>query len=204
MTNPTPLIAACKEGNQDIVALLLEHGADINKRDNCTDETPLLAALQGTKQNRFSLAFYLIEKGADIHMVQPGANSALQETLLVSEQDSENTIAEGFSLFQYLMEQNVDKAIQLPWESTLTYAAHYGNSNVVRYLLENGHFSVDELDPKGNTALIVAAKNNQLEIAELLLAFGASKSIADDSGKTAYDHAVENGYLEVAEILKNE
>lgn len=203
MTNPTPLISACKEGNQDIVVLLLEHGADVNMRDNCTDETPLLAALQGTKQNRFSLAFFLIENGADIHMIQQGVNSALQETLVVSEKDSEETITEGFLLFQYLMENNVDTAIQLPWESTLTYAAHYGNYNVVRFLLENNHFSVDELDPRGNTALIVAAQHNRLDIAKFLLDFGASKSFTDSTGKTAYDYAMEKGYAEIAELLRS-
>lgn len=204
MTNPTPLILACKEGDENIVALLLESGADINRADNCTDETPLLAALQGSKQNRFTLAFFLIENGADIHMVQQGADSALQNALLVYDHDSEETIAEGFLLFQYLMEQDINKAIQVPWESTLTYAVHYRNYNAVRYLLENGHFAVDEPDPNGNTALIIAAKYNRLDIAKLLLDLGASKSCADDTGKTAYDHAVEKGYAEMAELLSND
>jgi ankyrin repeat protein len=203
MTNPTPLIAACDEGNQDIVALLLDHGADINKRDNCTGQTPLLAALHGSKQNRFSLAFYLIENGADIH-IQQRTNSALQETLFVSENDSEQTVSEGYLLFQYLLAHNVDKTIPLQWENTLTYAAHYRNYNAVRYLLENGYFTVDELDPRGNTALIVAAQYNQIEIAQLLLDRGASRSIADDSGKTAYDYAVEKGYEEIAQLLRPE
>ena len=172
--------------------------------DNCTDETPLLAALQGSKQNRFTLAFFLIENGADIHMVQQGADSALQNALLVYDHDSEETIADGFLLFQYLMEQDVNKAIQVPWESTLTYAVHYRNYNAVRYLLENGHFAVDEPDPNGNTALIIAAKYNRLDIAKLLLDLGASKSCADDTGKTAYDHAVEKGYAEMAELLSND
>lgn len=204
MTNPTPLIAACKKGNQNIVALLLEHGADVNKRDNCTDETPLLAALQGAKQNRYSLAFFLIEKGADIHMVQPGTNSALQETLLVLPEDSEETVAEGFLLFQYLMKEDVDKAIQLPWESTLTHAVHYGNYNVVCFLLEKGHFAVNEFDPRGNTALIVAAQCNHLDIVKFLLDFGASKSLTDSTGKTAYDYAAEKGYTEIAELLRSD
>ena len=201
MTNPTPLILACKEGNKSIIALLLESGADINQTDNCTDETPLLAALQGSKQNRFSLASFLIENGADIHMVQQGADSVLQNALLIYDQDSEETIAEGFLLFQYLMEQDVDKAIQVPWESTLTYAVHYRNYNAVRYLLENGHFAVDEPDPNGNTALIIAAKYNRLDIAQLLLGLGASKSCTDNTGKTAYDHAIENGYTKMAQLL---
>ena len=76
--------------------------------------------------------------------------------------------------------------------------------SVVRYLLENGYFTVDERDPRGNTALIVAAQNNQIEIAQLLLDRGASKSITDGSGKTAYDYAVEKGYEEIARLLRPE
>ena len=35
-TNPTPLISACKKGNTEIVSLLLDNGADVNKKDNYT------------------------------------------------------------------------------------------------------------------------------------------------------------------------
>ena len=201
MTNPTPLITACKKGNQDIVTLLLEYGADVNRPDNCTNETPLLAALQGVRQNRFSLAFCLIHNGANIHMVQQGVNSALQEAILISRSDSEETVAEGYRLFQYLMDHEVDTAIQLPWESTLTYAVHYRNHNVVRYLLENGYFAIDELDPNGNTALIVAVRSNQLDMVKLLLDLGAAKDVTDVTGKTAYDYALDNGYEEIATLL---
>ena len=68
LMNPTPLMVACKNGNVEIVKLLLSNGADVNIPDSITGKTPLLAALQGTKGNRFSLAFFLIENGADIHV----------------------------------------------------------------------------------------------------------------------------------------
>jgi len=63
--NPTPLINACEKGNEEIISLLLDSGADINKKDSYTGQTPLLAALHGTKANRFSIAMFLLEKGAD-------------------------------------------------------------------------------------------------------------------------------------------
>lgn len=201
MTNPTPLITACKKGNYEIVNLLVLAGADINKVDNCTEETPLIAALQGTKQNRFSLAFYLIEHGADVHKKQQ-SNSVFQETLLVSDVDSPETVQEGFSLFQYLMEENVDISISFPPGNALNYAVRYNNYSVVKYFLENGYFAVNEKDCNGDTALIVASKYNRLEIAELLVQFGATLDVTDSVNKTAYSYAVENGYAEIAELLQ--
>ncbi|MBR5515340.1 MAG: hypothetical protein IKU52_03970 [Clostridia bacterium] len=51
----------------------------------------MLAALHGAKQNRFSLAKYLIKKGADIYTSQKN-NTVLEETLVVLESDEEFTI----------------------------------------------------------------------------------------------------------------
>lgn len=200
-TNPTPLISACKEGHQRIVELLLTNGADVNKADNYTGETPLIASLHGRKQNRFSLAFYLINCGANINITQ-NSNSAFQETLLVLETDTEETIQEGFRLFQYLMENNVDKTVYNSKENVLTYATHYRNYNVVNFLLENDYCEVNEIDGNGSTALITAAKYNQIDIVSLLLDYGADKSFTDFAGKSAYDYATANGFVSIVELLK--
>ena len=61
-TNPTPLIIACKKGDENIISLLLDNGADINKKDSYTGQTPLLAALHGSKKNRFSILLLLLQK----------------------------------------------------------------------------------------------------------------------------------------------
>ena len=199
-TNPTPLIMACKIGNEELVRLLLDCGADINKADSFTGKTPLLAALHGSKANRFSLAMYLVQCGADIYISQE-STSPFYETLAVLESDNEQTVSEGFQLFQYLLIHDVDTTVHMSNESVLTFAAHHRNYNVVKYLIENGYTNVDTKDDMGDTALIVAAKYNRVEIVELLLSLGADKKIADDSGKTAYDYAREHEYGELIAIL---
>ena len=108
--NPTPLIIASEKGNEDIIFLLLDNGADINKKDNYTKQTPLLAALHGTKANRFSIAMLLLNKGADAFAVQ-NTTSPLEETLIVYDSDNEQTIKDGFELFKYLIAQGVDLEI---------------------------------------------------------------------------------------------
>ena len=69
-------------------------------------------------------------------------------------------------------------------------------------LIEENYFDVDSKDSAGNTALIVATKNNETQIIQLLLQLGADKSIKDAEGKTAYDYAVELELVDFLEILK--
>lgn len=201
--NPTPLIVACEKGNEKIIALLLESGADINKKDSYTGQTPLLAALHGRKANRFSIAMFLLEKGADPFSVQK-TTSPLEETLLVLDSDNEQTIKDGFELFKYLVKQKVSMDISRGKENVLTFATHYGNYNVVEFLIKENYFDVNSNDLVGDTALIVATKNNQAQIVQLLLELGADKSLKDSSGKTAYDYAVESNNKDVISILENQ
>lgn len=198
--NPTPLIVACKTGDFEIVKLLIDYGADINKLDNTSGESPLMAALHGTKENRFSLALFLIEQGADIRVTQT-ANSPFQESLYVSDQDTPKTIEEGYQLFQLFMQNSVDMTVYVNRQNALTYSAQYRNYNAVKYLIERGYFEVNAIDDGGSTALITAAKHGNTDIVELLMKLGANKSLRDISGKTAYDYAQENQSIEIIALL---
>lgn len=199
--NPTPLIIACEKGDEKIISLLLDNGADINKKDSYTGQTPLLAALHGTKANRFSIAMFLLKKGADAFSIQ-NTTSPLEETLVVLNSDDEQTIKDGFELFKYLIEQQVSMDICRGKENALTFATRYGNYNVVKFLIKENYFDINSKDLAGETALIVATKNNQAQIIQLLLELGADKSLKDSKEKTAYDYAVENGYEEIAQLLR--
>ena len=200
MMNPTPLVQACKVGNEEIIKLLLECGANVNLPDKITGKTPLLAALHGTKQNRFSLAFQLIEQGADIHVVLDN-NSPIAECLVFSEDDSASTQAEGFALLCYLLE-NGASLDGIPFsENALTYAAHYGNIDAIKYLLANEYFDVDEYDEGGCTALICAVKHHQAAVVEILLDYGASALVEDSTGLTAVDYAMQNKNQMIVDML---
>lgn len=201
-TNPTPLIAACKKGDKELVDLLLENGADINKTDNYTQKTPLLASLHGNKANRFSLAMYLINKGADIHAIQEGVASPFSRSLYISKDDTEQTKEESVLLLDYLLHNNAETKIYTSNENALTYATHYRNDNAVKYLIENNYFDVNSRDNSGDTALIVAVKNERTSIVKLLLEFGADRSLLDNDGKTALDYAFACQNSEIVSLLE--
>lgn len=55
----------------------------------------------------------------------------------------------------------------------------------------------------GSTALIYAATFNHLEIAKLLLANGADKTVKDARGHNAADHAKMQGYVPMANLVEH-
>ena len=196
--NLTPLETACKQGNEEMVTLLLENG--VNTKNKNTKSTPLLNALHGTKSNRFSLTMYLVEQGADIQ--DPEQATFLGEDLIyISKEDSEETIQDGFTLFKHLMEQEAPIAFRFSSQHMLTLAAKCGNSNVISYLIQERYYNVDTVDPLQNTALIVASQNNQAETVALLLELGADTSLTDAHGKTALDHAAEQQNARILSLL---
>lgn len=58
------LLAAARNGHLDVVQYLVEHGADINKRDNNRDKTPLTAA---AFKGHADIIEYLLQHGAEIN-----------------------------------------------------------------------------------------------------------------------------------------
>ncbi|MBA3915900.1 MAG: ankyrin repeat domain-containing protein [Acidobacteriales bacterium] len=60
----SPLIAAARNGHLDVVKYLVEHGADVDDKDNSRDKTALLAAAFRLHPD---IVQYLAEHGADIN-----------------------------------------------------------------------------------------------------------------------------------------
>ncbi|CAN8071084.1 unnamed protein product [Agarophyton chilense] len=68
----------------------------------------------------------------------------------------------------------------------LQWAAYYGHSHCVRYLLIVHSVHVDAVDTQGSTALHRAVQRNHPLVANALIRAGADVTIADANGKTAY------------------
>jgi len=75
-----------------------------------------------------------------------------------------------------------------------------GAREIVALLLEHGA-AVNVQNYNGATALIYAATYGQLAVAEMLLAAGADKTIADVQGHTALSHAQQKGFGELVALL---
>lgn len=198
--NLTPLETACKSGDEEMVELLLKNGANVNTKNKHTYSTPLLNALHGTKSNRFSLAMYLIEQGANIHDSKQ-AEFLGKDLIYISQADDAETIQDGFALFKYLMEHEATIAFRFASQHMLTLAAKCGNNEVISYLIKGNYYDIDTCDPLQNTALIVATQNNQVETVALLLELGANTALTDAKGKTALDYASEQQNVRILALL---
>lgn len=71
---------------------------------------------------------------------------------------------------------------------------------IVKFLLDEGYCDVND-NSIGMTALMFAARDSDAAMVQLLLDYGADKSVVDD-GKTAYDYAAEDDEKEIMELLK--
>ena len=198
--NFTPLISACKQGNEEMIALLLENGADINKKDYFLDISPLHMVFNENRESRFRLAMYLIEQGADINAVRKGYYSPFQLALYISPNDSDQAKQESLTLLIYLLEHDADRTIYHQY-NPLTYAARYNNLFAVEHLIVNGYYDVDCYDLAGNTALIIAVQDDNLDMVKLLLSLKADKSLQDSNGKTALDYANESSNHAIVSLL---
>lgn len=90
--------------------------------------------------------------------------------------------------------------------TALIPACHYGHVETVKVLLAT-KIDVDHVNNLGWTALLEAVilgdgGPTHTEIVRLLLARGASRSIADRDGITPLAHAQKRGYARMVELLK--
>ena len=137
-TNDTPLTLACDRGNEEIVRLLIDAGANVNQHESWGSDCPLLAALRYDKENRYNLAWLLIEHGADINVAaDQEVLSPLWNSVKIFPTDPSATRQMGYELFQYLMQNLENQMSQEELNLLYKYATDQRNESVIDYLLEH-------------------------------------------------------------------
>ncbi|KAL3453493.1 hypothetical protein BJX65DRAFT_302395 [Aspergillus insuetus] len=142
-TNP-PLNLAAGQGNEDLLLLLLEYGADI---ENCDSGiTPLHTACV---ENCFNTATLLLERGADIESTVRGGMTPLISV----------TVKGNLKMVEFLLKKGAKvDATDNDGSTALLLAAHGGFDDIIHLLL--GH-SADprKQDYSGRTALDIAKQS---------------------------------------------
>ncbi len=217
----TALHYAAQNGHADVVAFLLDKGADVN-RPNIAGETPLhyavglpdpavvsLLLARGANPNarttdgrsplRMATAFArlgaiqaLLDKGADVRETLPNGQTLLHMAVRVGPPES----------VALLVSRGVDvNAAAKNGQTPLFVACAAGNTAQAAALLDRGANPIPG-DESGRRPLDVAVATGQPELVKRLLAAGARPAEAATIDKrTALHHAAARGWLDIAKML---
>lgn len=171
----SPLSAAAKLGDEAVVRLLVEHGADVNAfvpgLGSHTNVTPLQAAIESKNTNAVAIARFLLDSGADV-------NARTQ--LAMSHEDCD------FTLLDAALDKGTEELVQLLLErgakvnlsshrsgSKLQYLVMEQEYGFVRLFLAHGAHVNADADEQIDTALGEAAKSGSHALTRMLLEAGA-------------------------------
>ena len=184
------LIISCYSRNYEIAKYLLNHGANVNIRDNY-DNTPLMYC--GFVTGCADIAELLLQHGADVNIQNEDGATALMCSCV------ERFIDIVKLVLQYDADVNIRDNLGV---TALMHSCRIENAdiNIVKLLLKR-NADIDVQNKAGETVLIIAIKRGHLDIAELLLQHGANPNIHDIGGGTALSYAIQRGYIKIAKLL---
>ena len=186
----TALMIASRDGNKELVDLLIERGADINAK-NINDGTPLMfAAINGSPE----IVTTLLDAGANPSATGTNGWGALMVAA-----------AKGHApTTRLLLNAGADvNSVDIYLWTPLMRAAAENRTPVVSILLEADDINVDQKDDHGATALHHSASHGHTKIVELLLLHGSNPRITDDLGRTPADYAIEKSHRELALLMRD-
>ncbi|KAF5836740.1 ankyrin repeat-containing domain protein [Dunaliella salina] len=186
----TPLWTASFNGQKEVVHLLLNKGAAVDKADK-EGFTPLsVASLNG----HLDVACLLLERGAAVDMAN---KDGITPSLLASQNGH-------LEVIRLLLEKGaaVDRARDGGF-TPLFAASEKGHLKPVGLLLEGGA-AVNKATDNGYTPLIIACYNGHLPVVRLLCERGANLHAADNDGVTAFEWAIKRGHPAVAAYMKEQ
>ncbi|KAL6592537.1 ankyrin repeat-containing domain protein [Neocallimastix sp. 'constans'] len=180
-------VSVCEYGNVNLIKYLIEHGADVNEKNESLEIPLCCACLEGNEK----VAKYLIERGADIKVVDILGDSPL---FMACKGGNEN-------LVKYLIELGADiNKESYSKDTPLFYACASGNDNLVKYLVEQGADITLE-DFLGITALFVACEKGNEAIVKYLIEQGADINKENKWAETPLFVACEKGNEAIVNYL---
>lgn len=159
----------------EIIKILIQRGANINKKQKETGNTALMATL--TKQQG-KYARLLIESGANVSIKNSENETALMMAI--------DYCAQDYSLVRTIITQGADvNQISKNGDTALSLASYKGNSSLVKLLLDNGASTQITKKNKNEIPILNACYKGDLNSAKMLMEKGADINVKDSYGNTA-------------------
>ncbi len=195
--------------NSEMIEFLIDRGADVNASNGTKPVYPIIEILWRGSEDRYEIAWLMIEKGADITVEQDYWN--VPYAIVSSKIENENNALQEQSLeiMKFIVEQ--DRSLLECENSLYGMTSLIGTSSrnnytlITKYFIDNGIYNINRIVANdGSTSLIQAVHGDSYDTCKLLIEYGADVSIVDDNGKTAYDYAVESGNQQIIGLFSEE
>ena len=200
----TPLMTASRTGNTEAMQVLLDHGADVNAKEALRGTTPLMWAADEAHAPAVQL---LIKRGADINARSNPAPRGRGPALGKSNDPRKAVAAQGAAL---AAGQSVELAqLRVVQESTAGGAPDAAAGTAAAGAVNDGQDDAAAgfrgrpavNDGGALTALIYAARSNDLATVKVLLEAGADVNQTTGYGWTPLLVATQNRYYKLAAYL---
>lgn len=195
-TEPTKLMKAAQDGDEEEVGKLIKNGADISE-ENENKVTPLIYA---ASKGRVKIVRYLLSKGANPNACAWYNMCPLWFAVSSNSLDSVKLLLASGADAKVNPDIN---ALEMP---ALNSAAASGRLEIVKLLIKNGANIEHHSQPWGDTALTDAVSAGQTKTAQYLIKKGANIREATeksyDNGKTALEYAKKSGHIAVVKMVE--
>jgi len=184
------LSVASFDGNPQVIADLVNAGAEVDYVHPVTGATPLVTASYYGKKDA---VLALIKAGANINYVDIRGMSVLDWSQVGSNDEITKLLIENGANIENDKHGGVGKVI--------IFALSHQDTDMVKYLVQKG------IDPNGRAfgsmpLLVWCAKNGLQQSGITLIGLGAKISAVDPvSGSSALDYAIMNGEVDLAKAI---
>lgn len=213
----TALHHACIKGSIEMVKLLLNHGAQVNLKD----DTGCSALIDACVYGHTNIVLCLLSHGADLELSNDqGMTPFMYASMSGHTNLSKILIDHGAKIetckvsalvgasgrghtetVKLLLDHGAElEARNDEGASALYSASKYGHTETLRILLDHGA-QVDAKDNSGKTALIIASLSGHTETVQVLLDHGAHVNAEENNGMTALVRASLSGHTETVRVL---
>ncbi len=168
VSGATVLFIACSyPGYDDMVNLLLKHGAEVNVTDN-KGKTPLIWAAGNSVES----TKLLLEHGADVHAkANDGMNAIMQAVFGILSKRVTTDVIDLLLEYGADINSTITRKDAAGW-TALLFASVEGDKELVDYLIRHGA-DVNHTSDDGQTTLSLAKQEKYKDIVKLLKKFGA-------------------------------
>ncbi|KAJ5724266.1 hypothetical protein N7488_002301 [Penicillium malachiteum] len=183
----TPLLLAITHGSSEAAKLLMEDGADVNKRV----EDGMQPLLYAARINRLAIVQILLEGRADVKSINSLGESALWEAV------SKNNIR----MAELLLKKGADPNLKTNDKNNILQLAVRRNSISMASILLKYKANPNQRNEKGETSLFDAVKKDNTGMVELLLQNEACIDTQDNVGDTVLFLSVRKRSFRMVSLL---